>query len=137
MPLHVTTTWTTSSLSRALREITNVCASSSVATCASTCTRRRLHWSFPAPVAQGIERAPPEREVAGSIPAGRIPGAPRPPRRDPSADRAQLPAEAQQQPVVADRCAGRQEEDDPVARRLHRLLDVAVEVGDRAEEVTG
>src|SRR3954467_13753024 len=25
-----------------------------------------------APVAQGIERAPPEREVAGSIPAGRI-----------------------------------------------------------------
>ena len=26
----------------------------------------------PAPVAQGIERAPPEREVAGSIPAGRI-----------------------------------------------------------------
>jgi hypothetical protein len=25
----------------------------------------------PAPVAQGIERAPPEREVAGSIPAGR------------------------------------------------------------------
>jgi hypothetical protein len=28
--------------------------------------------AFPAPVAQGIERAPPEREVAGSIPAGRI-----------------------------------------------------------------
>ncbi len=28
--------------------------------------------SFPAPVAQGIERAPPEREVAGSNPAGRI-----------------------------------------------------------------
>jgi hypothetical protein len=27
----------------------------------------------PAPVAQGIERAPPEREVAGSIPARRIP----------------------------------------------------------------
>jgi hypothetical protein len=27
---------------------------------------------LPAPVAQGIERAPPEREVAGSIPAGRI-----------------------------------------------------------------
>ena len=26
----------------------------------------------PAPVAQGIERAPPERKVAGSIPAGRI-----------------------------------------------------------------
>src|SRR6188768_1380311 len=26
----------------------------------------------PAPVAQGIERAPPEREVAGSNPAGRI-----------------------------------------------------------------
>src|SRR6201986_5133685 len=28
----------------------------------------------PAPVAQGIERAPPEREVAGSIPAWRITG---------------------------------------------------------------
>ena len=28
--------------------------------------------AFPAPVAQGIERAPPEREVAGSIPARRI-----------------------------------------------------------------
>src|SRR6185295_2423970 len=28
--------------------------------------------TLPAPVAQGIERAPPEREVAGSIPAGRI-----------------------------------------------------------------
>ena len=28
---------------------------------------------LPAPVAQGIERAPPEREVAGSIPAGRTP----------------------------------------------------------------
>ena len=27
--------------------------------------------AFPAPVAQGIERAPPEREVAGSIPARR------------------------------------------------------------------
>jgi predicted ABC-type sugar transport system permease subunit len=29
--------------------------------------------ALPAPVAQGIERAPPEREVAGSIPAGRTP----------------------------------------------------------------
>ena len=32
----------------------------------------RLHWLPRAPVAQGIERAPPEREVGGSIPAGRI-----------------------------------------------------------------
>ena len=31
-----------------------------------------LHSSLPAPVAQGIERSPPERKVAGSIPAGRI-----------------------------------------------------------------
>ena len=31
--------------------------------------------SLPAPVAQGIERAPPEREVEGSIPSGRISGA--------------------------------------------------------------
>ena len=34
--------------------------------------RARLHWLSSARVAQGIERAPPEREVAGSIPAGRI-----------------------------------------------------------------
>ena len=33
---------------------------------------RRLHCLLPAPVAQGIERAPPEREAAGSNPAGRI-----------------------------------------------------------------
>ena len=31
-----------------------------------------IHWLVPAPVAQGIERAPPEREVAGSNPAGRM-----------------------------------------------------------------
>ena len=31
-----------------------------------------LDWPDRAPVAQGIERAPPEREVAGSIPARRI-----------------------------------------------------------------
>ena len=37
----------------------------------SASTRARLMRS-PAPVAQGIERAPPEREVVGSIPAGRI-----------------------------------------------------------------
>src|SRR6187551_2779205 len=34
--------------------------------------RRRYTALSPAPVAQGIERAPPEREVAGSIPAGRM-----------------------------------------------------------------
>ena len=33
--------------------------------------RERGYTSHPAPVAQGIERAPPEREVAGSNPAGR------------------------------------------------------------------
>src|SRR5581483_4588198 len=33
--------------------------------------RGYTHLVVPAPVAQGIERAPPEREVAGSIPAGR------------------------------------------------------------------
>ncbi len=32
---------------------------------------RPIHSGLPAPVAQGIERAPPEREVAGSIPAWR------------------------------------------------------------------
>ena len=31
-----------------------------------------IHSRLPAPVAQGIERAPPEREVAGSNPAGRM-----------------------------------------------------------------
>src|SRR5262249_32493742 len=30
------------------------------------------YTSDPAPVAQGIERSPPERKAAGSIPAGRI-----------------------------------------------------------------
>ena len=38
-------------------------------------TEAPIHWASRAPVAQGIERAPPEREVAGSIPAGRIPAA--------------------------------------------------------------
>src|SRR5438477_6442563 len=52
--------------------MTNVSASSSVTIRAFASTRVRLHWAVPAPVAQGIERAPPEREVAGSIPAGRI-----------------------------------------------------------------
>ena len=45
--------------------------------------RATVHYTgcSPAPVAQGIERAPPEREVAGSIPAGRMkrPGAIRQP----------------------------------------------------------
>src|SRR2546423_13037769 len=61
--------------------MTNVSASSSVTLRAETSTAgtyqrqvaARLALS-PAPVAQGIERAPPEREVAGSIPALRIPG---------------------------------------------------------------
>jgi hypothetical protein len=71
----------TSSVSTALREMTNVSASSSVPIRAETSTAgtyqrqgaARLPLS-PAPVAQGIERAPPEREVAGSIPARRIQG---------------------------------------------------------------
>ena len=33
---------------------------------------RRIHCPSPAPVAQGIERAPPEREVGGSNPPGRM-----------------------------------------------------------------
>src|SRR5947209_20343735 len=32
----------------------------------------RLRAGLPAPVAQGIERSPPERKVAGSNPAGRV-----------------------------------------------------------------
>ena len=54
------------------RAITNVSASASL-----TIPRVDLHGGrgtlpvFPAPVAQGIERAPPEREVAGSNPPGR------------------------------------------------------------------
>src|SRR5947209_9884038 len=50
--------------------MTNVSASRSVTTRAETSTG--VHYAPPAPVAQGIERAPPEREVAGSIPAGRM-----------------------------------------------------------------
>jgi hypothetical protein len=42
-------------------------------TCAAFVPRsNRGYTDASAPVAQGIERAPPEREVAGSIPAGRI-----------------------------------------------------------------
>ena len=33
---------------------------------------RGLHWIFPAPVAQWIERCPPEAEVEGSNPPGRV-----------------------------------------------------------------
>jgi hypothetical protein len=33
---------------------------------------RGLHWIFPAPVAQWIERCPPEAEAEGSNPSGRI-----------------------------------------------------------------
>src|SRR5215213_7011309 len=42
-----------------------------------------LDWPHPAPVAQGIERAPPEREVAGSIPAWRMLVCPRASRSRP------------------------------------------------------
>src|SRR5919198_5627076 len=65
-------TWTTSAVSADSREMTNVSASSSVAMRAETSTRATLDAL--APVAQGIERAPPERKVAGSIPARRISG---------------------------------------------------------------
>jgi hypothetical protein len=42
-------------------------------TCAAFVPRSNQGYTdASAPVAQGIERAPPEREVAGSIPAGRI-----------------------------------------------------------------
>src|SRR5436189_5199931 len=60
----------TSAVSWDSREITNVSASSSVAMRAVTSTGATLDAL--APVAQGIERAPPERKVAGSIPARRI-----------------------------------------------------------------
>src|SRR5881394_3867839 len=60
----------TSAVSWDSREITNVSASSSVAMRAETSIGATLNSL--APVAQGIERAPPERKVAGSIPARRI-----------------------------------------------------------------
>ena len=47
------------------------CCSSGRSSAPVGSSARRLDWSS-APVAQGIERAPPEREVAGSIPARRI-----------------------------------------------------------------
>ena len=49
----------------------------SIACALPSARAHRLDSRLPAPVAQGIERAPPERKVAGSIPAGRIstPGA--------------------------------------------------------------
>src|SRR3954453_17465904 len=50
--------------------MTNVSASSRLAIRAVASIGARLDAS--APVAQGIERAPPERKVAGSIPARRI-----------------------------------------------------------------
>src|SRR3954454_8648146 len=52
--------------------------SRSLATRRGGCGRRvtspvcPLDWPLPAPVAQGIERAPPEREVGGSNPPGRM-----------------------------------------------------------------
>src|SRR2546423_13835586 len=66
-------TCTTSAVSCDSREITNVSASSRVAIRAVASIEARLDAL--APVAQGIERAPPERKVAGSIPARRIPRA--------------------------------------------------------------
>src|SRR5947208_12867641 len=48
----------------------NVSASGRVTSWAESCKRSTLMRQ--APVAQGIERVPPEHEVAGSIPAGRI-----------------------------------------------------------------
>ena len=65
-----TSTWTTSASSSELREIVNVSASRSVTVEALNSTGATL--VLPAPVAQGIERSPPERKAAGSIPAGRI-----------------------------------------------------------------
>src|SRR4051812_13840075 len=50
--------------------MTKVSRSSSVAIRALN--SMSIHYDLPAPVAQGIERAPPEREVAGSNPAGRM-----------------------------------------------------------------
>src|SRR5947208_6462379 len=47
----------------------NVSASGRVTSWAESCKRSTLMRL--APVAQGIERVPPEHEVAGSIPAGR------------------------------------------------------------------
>jgi SnoaL-like domain len=41
-----------------------------------TVSRRGSRLTPPAPVAQWIERCPPEAEVAGSNPAGRVPGSP-------------------------------------------------------------
>src|ERR671910_1667552 len=58
----------------------------------------RARLPLPAPVAQGIERSPPEREVAGSNPAGRMsrkespPAAPQRSRGSGSAHRAALPS---------------------------------------------
>src|SRR5262245_61344497 len=70
MPSCRISSWTTSAVSCDSREITNVSASSSVAMRAVASIGARLDAL--APVAQGIERAPPERKVAGSIPARRI-----------------------------------------------------------------
>src|SRR5947209_17174304 len=53
-------------------------ASSNVATATSAFAPRLagLDWAALAPVAQWIERCPPEAEVAGSNPAGRVPSKP-------------------------------------------------------------
>src|SRR5262249_10222166 len=69
-PSCVSATSTSSTSSCVSREITNVSASGKGTMRASSCKRARLVRQ--APVAQGIERVPPEHEVAGSIPAGRI-----------------------------------------------------------------
>src|SRR4051794_9564567 len=69
-PAWRSSTCTTSAVSADSRAITNVSASCKVTIRASRSTRATLPRQ--APVAQGIERAPPERKAAGSIPAGRI-----------------------------------------------------------------
>src|SRR4051794_6241810 len=71
-PAWRSSTCTTSAVSAVSRAITNVSASCKVTIRASRSTRATLPRQ--APVAQGIERAPPERKAAGSIPAGRITG---------------------------------------------------------------